>query len=187
MDGTSWLRSLGGPPAEAREPEWLDVLIYAQEQHPAPGAAAQWLADELGVSRRSGERYLALGQQPTQRARAASERLRDDIRDAWAEADAAEARQQVADLLRLIRSVEPGRVEVVDISDGRGMKSVRSIQGSLDVDLEAVASAWEDEDDQAAADALSDAIIRAYGDKGDVDELDANLMITDYLDGIDYA
>lgn len=189
MDGISWIRSLGGPPAAAREPDWLDVLIYAEEQHPGKGDAARWLAGELGVSVRSAERYRALGQLPARhRVTDELDRIRDQIREEWAEADAEQARQQVADLLRLITTVSPGRVEVLNLSGkNRGRVESRSIVGDLPVNLGDVASAWEDEDEEGAALALSEAIIEAYGDRGAVDELHAYLDISSYVDGLDYA
>lgn len=186
MDGISFLRSLGGGGAYSREPEWLDVLVYAEENHPGKGQAARWLADELDVNVRSAQRYLQLGQQPTLYARDAAEGLRQRVREEWADADEADARQQVSDLLRLIRHVDPGFITVSEISDPNAPDSTRASVGEVDVDLSAVADAWDDEDDQAAADALSDAIIQAYGDKGGVDELHDNLMIVDYRDGIDW-
>lgn len=187
MDGVSWLKSLGGPAAAQREPEWLDVLVYALDEHPGRGEAAKWLAGELGVTVRSAERYLALGMQPTLHARDAAERLKGRVRAEWAKADEETARQQVADLLRLIRHVEPGVVEVEDLSDPR-MGGSRSIPGPpLSVDLGPVADAWEDEDEDAAAQALSDAIMEAYGDRGSSPNLHEHLSIVDYRDGIDYS
>lgn len=187
MDGISWLRSLGGPVRE-REPEWLDVLVYAKEQHPEPGGASKWLAAELGVSVRSGERYLELDQQPVRhRVTDEIERVKDRIRAEWAAADAADARQQVADLLALITEVSPGRCSIEELSGKyAGRDGSRSIGGGLAVDLGTVADLWSDGDDQGAADALSDAIVEAYGERGGYAELHSYLAIRDYLDGIDY-
>lgn len=195
MNGSSFLRSLEGGAASHREVEWLDVLVYAEENHPGPGNAARWLADEMGVSRRTAERYLAITTPGTEQSHqprraeqvAAADRLREEIQEEWDDADAEQDRQQVADLLRLIRKIKPGRVIVRDVSSGRTKDSQRTIGKPLDVDLDAVAEAWEDGDDQEAADLLGQIIIEAYGNDGGVEELDENIMIVDYLDGIDWS
>jgi hypothetical protein len=192
MNGIDFLHSLGFE-APRREVEWLDVLVYAQEQNPEPGGAARWLADEMGVSTRSAERYLAIAtpgvketQMPVRHAQVeAAERLKAEIKAEWDEEDSAAQRQQIADLLRLISHVSPGKVGVQSRSGPQAGGS-RSIGGELDVDLDAVADAWEDDDEDLAAAELSDAIVSAYGQRGGVDSLDDALRITDYPPGLDW-
>jgi len=88
VSGVEWLRALEGGSAGHRQVEWLDVLVYAEEEHGA--GASRWLADEMGVSLRSAERYLAItkpgvaqSQQPSRRAQAeAAQRLQARIQRA---------------------------------------------------------------------------------------------------------
>lgn len=202
MYGVDFLRTLEGR-SISREVEWLDVLVYAEEQHPEPGGAARFLERELGVSRRSAERYLAVtkpgvseSQQPARHVvKDAVERLRGRIQREWDEADEAHQRRQVADLLRSIRQIKPGKVKVRSVSAGRGrhgqrrggsLDGTRTINEWLSVDLADVADLWEERQDGEAAAALSDAIMDAYGAKGDVDELSSSIRITGYPLDLDY-
>lgn len=198
MDGIRWLRSLEGGSAGHREADWLDVLVYAEEQ-PKPTA---WLAETMGVHLRSAERYLAavgggkggIGAQPTRGpAKAGARVAMAKVTAEWAEADQAEQRQQVADLLRLVDTIEippQQRVVVASKSDRRARESERRIKKPLtgmNDRMQAVADAWEDEDQDEAAELLGAAILDAYGDAGNVEHLSSNIRIVDYPDGIDYS
>jgi len=202
MYGVDFLRSLEGR-SISREVEWLDVLVYAEEKHPGKGEAAKWLAGELGVSVRSAQRYLAVttpgvkeSQQPSRHTvTEAVERLRARIQREWDEADEAHQRRQVADLLRAIRRIKPGKVKVRSVSRGKGrhghartgpLDGTRTINRWVSVDLSDVADLWEDRQDGEAAAALSDAIIDAYGAAGDIDELSSSIRITGYPPDLDY-
>ena len=180
MNGREWLQSLGGGSPEPARPEWLDVLVWAQEQHPGRGEAARWLADELGVNVRSAQRYLALDAEPKRgaarsNAEALRVRLENELRDQAAE----QRRGYVAGLLREMSSLKPGTVEVVNKSDHRPA-GTRRVPPLDDVDLDRVADLWEADDEDGAEEELSDVIMDAYGG------LSEFLLITDYLDGIDY-
>lgn len=202
MYGVDFLRTLEGR-SISREVEWLDILVYAEEKHPEPGGAARFLERELGVSRRSAERYLAVtkpgvkeSQQPARGVvKDAVEHLRARIQREWDRADDAHQRRQVADLLRAIRAIKPGRVKVRSVSRGKGRRGLprtgsldgtRTINTWLSVDLADVADLWEQGKEGEAAAALSDAIVDAYGNRGDVDELSSSIRITGYPLDLDY-
>jgi len=200
ISGVDWLRALEGGSAGHRTVEWLDVLVYAEEEHGS--GASRWLADEMGVSLRSAERYLAItkpgvgqSQQPSRHAQVeAAQRLQARIQREWDRADAADQRRQVADLLRAIRRVAPGTVRVRSVSRGKNrsgspratLESSRSIPGEIAVDLSDAADLWEQGLDGEAAAALSDAIIDGYGNRGDIDELSRSIRIVEYPPDMDY-
>jgi hypothetical protein len=192
MRGRDWLASLGGGVPDPPRPEWLDVLIWAQEQHPGRGEASKWLAAEMGVDVRSAQRWLKLDAQPTRtrELRHRAEQLRDRLHAEQRKASAADRRDFVADLLAAMTTLTPGRVSVASKSSGRP-QGTRDI-GRLDnmaAGLAGVAEAWRDDDPDEAEARLSDAILSRYGggDSDDTQGLAALLYVTDYHDGIRYT
>lgn len=202
MNGRTWIAGLiAAPPPLAAprpvpEPTWSDLLNQVRAENPGRGQASAYLAAALGVSRDQARRYLAGTQAPSRsRVRAALAGEYQAARDraeqrqlrAYRAAEAARQarhRRDVADFLRLINAVNPGRVRVRNIS-GPTQESSRAI-GRVEVDLGRVADLWEAGRFQAAEDALSTAIIDAYGEGSRTGQLSAYIEITDYPQGMTY-
>lgn len=192
MRGRDWLLSLAGPvKVNYRAVDWSDVLVRAEAQ-PDP---AGWLAGHMGVTRRTGERYLAAitpgartfqGQPTRGRSGVAAWQLIGSMQqeaDKAAEAEArAVARGNAADLLRLITAVDVGTVSVQELSGPRRGKDGDRRIGTQEVDLGRVADLVDKGAWTAAEDALSGIILDAYGEG-----LSDVLSIEDYESGIDYA
>lgn len=190
MNGETWLGSLFSGSGHPAPVDWSDVLVEA-ETHSDP---VGWLADQIGVTRRSGERYLAAvkpgvseSQQPKRGAAAVNrDRLIGKLqakRDREAEErNAADA----AELLRNIKRIKPGKVEVKPKSPTyqHKKKTYRTIRW-VDVDLGEVADAVEAGELDDAAELLSDELMEAYG-RPEEPDLGAYLRIVDYTEPIDY-
>lgn len=195
MRGRDWLASLGGGAPEPSRPEWLDVLIWAQEQHPGRGEASKWLAAEMGVDVRSAQRWLKLDAQPTRtrELRQRAEELRDRVHDEQRRQNEDQRRHFVADLIESMTTLTPGVVAVVSRSSGQreGTRTIDRLDNMAD-GLAKVAQAWRDGDEIEAEAALSDAVLARYdegymGDSANTQGLAALLVITDYRDGIEYT
>jgi len=186
VDGKTWLESLEPPQGGGQPVEWLDVLVFAEQEH-GP-RATRWLADEMGVSLRTAQRYMRLDHAPHRRGPAGAARhLMADVGRRMADESEAQRRDDTADLIRLIRTITPGVVWVRPKSSSKGRPTKRTIKQLSGVDLGAVADAWADDDPDEADAALSDAIIDAYGQLSNTPNLAEYLQIVDYETGLDYT
>jgi len=199
MRGRDWLASLGGGGPDPKPAEWLDVLVKADEQpHPA-----RWLAERMGVSVKSAERYRAAvgsgkggkGAMPTRGGpKAAAARLMREIDAERKRESDSQRRGEVADLIQAMRTITPGRVKVRPKSQRGARDSIRTIKELTNMSggLALVADAWRDGNEDLAEDELSDSILARYdrdyhGDATDRQGLAVDLFIVDYIDGIDYT
>lgn len=185
MNGISWIRGLTRQGPAPAEPTWSDVLEAAREEY-GP-RTTRYLADSLGVTLRTAQRYVAGQHKPTHHAvRDRLEPLYENLR-AERQADYDQAhRDEVAAFLREIRKVSPGQIRVRDLSSRKVRDGFRNITEWLNVDLELVAMAWESGDEVLADRLLSDQIIGEYGLDGEVSGLEHSLRVRDYVEGIDY-
>lgn len=145
------------------------------------GGASHRIADVMGFTLRSGQRYLKDEQHPTTpEARARFTTLR------------AEAEEHLtAGLIRLIDTIDAGTVTVILLSvtphDEDGDRNIGEVD-NLGPGMDRVADLWEAGFKQAAADAFDAAVIARYAGESadDAHGLASVLGIIDYKDGINY-
>lgn len=188
MRAEEWIASLAAAPPPPAEPMWSDVVSAARGAFPARGAAARFLAQTMGVTQRTAQRYLT-GQHAPKRAavRAAAAPLYDAIRQARAADHVKATRARVARALRNIGKVKPGKV-IVYSKSGKPVATKRVI-GWLDgmaAGLAKVADLWKAGKTREAGAALEKAILNRYGGaRSDArDGLADTLGVVDFAQGI---
>jgi hypothetical protein len=195
VDGSQWLVGLldkGTPPPEPEPVTWRDLLDQVREDYGR--GATRHLADTLGVTQRTAQRYMTGQHTPYRHAvrdlmaeeiTAAQERKAEQYRaelDQWYQ----DRRDELAAFVELINVVRPrSGVVVGSKSNFATPLSKRSMDFGVRVDMTDVAQAIRDDDIDGAADLLSDQIIAAYGGSGT--GLAEILHIVDYPGGLDYA
>jgi len=183
-----WIAGLAAAPPRPAEPSWADVVARVRADNPGRGAAARTLAETMGVTRRTAQRYLT-GQHAPKRAavRAAAGPLYGTLRAEAAAAHVQATRDRAARALRNIGKLRPGKVIVYDKS-GRPVQTKRTI-GWLDkmaAGLGKVADLWRAGKTREAGAALEKAIVNRYGGaRSDArDGLADTLGVVDFPQGI---
>lgn len=207
MNGYQWIESLIEAPAPIAAPEpmgaptWWDVLEYVEDTQGR--GASRFLADRLGVTIRTAQRYLSGQHQPARlevrnrladvAAEIEAERAADqDAECADAVAERARAhRKDVADFLRLIDRLDPQRITCRNKSTGSSTEHTYTVKplDRMGPGLAEVADLWESGDFGGAVDALSDSIVARYGNEASDNRhgFATVLEIVDYPRGIDYS
>lgn len=144
----------------------------------------RFLADELGVTMRTAQRYAKGEFRPSTRTAAGRERLDKTLR-------AVDRGRNAARLLRNAKRVNVGRVRVVDRSSGKPagtrMVGAHRVGDTLTaVELENVADLLDAGDFDSAAEEFSNAMLDAYSvSKNDPPGTASGpLLIVEYLTGI---
>jgi hypothetical protein len=190
MNGRQWIAGLLGPTPRAPEPTWPQIMDLARQVYGK--GATRYLADQLGVTQRTAQRYLT-GQHAPRRG-GVRERLRaltaGTRTTQQAEMDL-QHRKATAAHLRGIKTLWPPVITVVSRSSA-GRPTHRRIGAPLTrvhAGLERVARLWEQGHQTRAQYALSDCVIARYaGEASDnAQGLAAILLVIDYPEGMDYT
>lgn len=183
-------------------PTWWDVLEHIEDTQGR--GASRYLADQLGVTVRTAQRYLSGQHQPTRHA------VRDRLAGVSADLEAERAadqeaeyagqleeqsrahRRETADYLRLMTVLHPPQITVRNTSDSKVKDKTYNISRPLDrmgPGLAGVADLWERGDYAGADAALSDAVIARWNSEPSDDRhgLAMVLQVIDYPYGIDYS
>lgn len=165
-----------------RAADWRDAVDAVRQALPGKGAASAYLADKYGVSRRQAQRWLAGKGTPDVKSG-----RRDAVRN-----DAVAARKRAADRMRSAKVIAAGKVPVQAKSSGKGAGArnvgVVAVTPAVHRLLTQAAANLESGNTAEAGQAVSDAIMRAYGEsKGDNGgHAAANLEITDWSNQIGF-
>ncbi|WP_345572141.1 MULTISPECIES: helix-turn-helix transcriptional regulator [Actinomycetes] len=140
--------------------------------------ASSWLADKLGVSRRTAQRYLAGTQNPSKRTRQRIPNVERSVR-----------RKVAAGKISRVRSMNVGRVVVINLSAGDedGTRDIGNVSLPPEI-MEEIAALYADGQDQEAEDLLNQAIVNIYAndDPHDRGGLGSVLYIDNYSPGMSY-
>lgn len=197
MDGETWIRGLEGAAPAVPEPDWLDVLVSYEQRYGFGrgghgGPAARALASDMGVTVDTARRYLNLTRDEPHRGRTAEAagRLREQLHAEWRTEAEAQQASDTADILRMIDTLTPGRVQIEILSDP-GNYEYRTI-GPLDSmgpGMVPVAESVEASDLAEASEQLSQSILARYAtsESDSRDGLGSYIRITDYTEGIAYS
>lgn len=171
MRGRSWFGLFG------RDLSMEETLEQVRADHGRQ--ASQWLADKLGVSRRTAQRYLAGTQRPSKRTRQRLPNVERSVR-----------RKVAAGKISRVSRISVGRVAVINLSAGDydGTRDIGNVSIPADV-MQEIADLYANGQDQEAEDLLNQAIVNIYAgeDPRDTGGLGSVLYVDSFPPGMSYT